>query len=216
MIPPINVTFQQGYAEPICEPVKGFASQSMASHSCRQVARPTVRAYLCDDCTPSPSRQSGPTGARPSPLGHVVSGLAAFGSADEITQEFCFSSARIVVLCRTITNLTRGRKTWSSQSSFWAQSLFFHSQAACRTPQRAVWQALAPVSFWRMRLTPTWQRVRSLAVSRAWPPAASISVCPPATSAALTVAPRGLSQISRRHPGRRPGGVFAFAATKVT
>ncbi len=210
MILPIRGSDRQACAEGFAATAKRFASVTGARQSDPRSVRPTVRADRCDDTTPSPWRRSGRVLARPSfaPAAHRL-------VAVRTRQEFCFSCREIVVRCRVITNQTRGRKTCSHQSSFWAPLLLLRWQAACRTPRHAVWQVQAPAFCWRTRWTPTLPPGPSSAALRVLQPAVSMSGCRPATDPDLTVAARDPACLER-HPGQRPGGVSSCLFPKVS
>lgn len=185
MFPLMTHLQKQGSADPRNRRNKIFAPQGRPLHADLRAWGRITASHLCTDCCPSPSWRSGLMGARPSFAGMSArsgrAGCSAAALMVRFGQELCFSPPRIGVECRTITNLTRGRKSWSSQSSFWALFSHLHWQAACRTPQRAVWQAGPPVWSLRMRWTPTLPPGPSSAVLPVSRPAGSISGFLPAT-----------------------------------
>jgi hypothetical protein len=180
----------------------GFAMEPMARHCFRagqRLSSPDVRSQRC---YPSPSLRSGPSQAGP----FLVCGVGQVCARDVRN---CFEMPAIAVESAAITTNQRGSTKCRSRLS---SSLFSpcRSPVACRTRLRAGQLVLRPVSLSPTRPTATCLRVRSLAVSQVWPPAASSLACRPATRVTNLTAFGRVQPTTRTIRADCPGGPFAF------
>jgi hypothetical protein len=160
--------------------------------------------------TPSPSRRSGPSQAGP-----IFTGRRC--SADCVNPaRFCFASRRVAIESVAITTNQRGSSQCANSLSC-SPFFSFRWQVACKTPHRAAWPVLLRGPSWPTRWTKTWSPVPRLAVLPVRPPVASNWACRPAGRPTdLTVAFGRAKPPSRTIRASRPGGLFAFCATRGT